>query len=65
MLPKYFTLIFTFYLILPESRDLPDFYCRASMVYNVMFLAWVFTRSFSSPLSKQNATGMRIQSHTE
>ena len=31
-------LFLRFYSILPESRDLIGFYCRASMVYNVMRL---------------------------
>ena len=34
--------IFTFlrfYSILPEIRDLLGFYCRASIVYNIMLLA--------------------------
>ena len=36
MLLKYLTLIFTFYLISLESRDLLGFYCRASIVYDIM-----------------------------
>ena len=39
MLPKYFTFILRFYSILPESRDLLGFDCRASIVYNIMLLA--------------------------
>ena len=65
MLPKYFILILRFYLILPESRDLPGFYCRASLVYSIMLLAVIFTPSFISPLSEENTVGMRIQIHTE
>ena len=38
MLQKYFTWILTLIFDLPESRDLLDFYCRASIVYNIMLL---------------------------
>ena len=55
----------TFYLISPERRDLLCFYCRASIVYNIMLLTLILTPSFSSPLSEENAVGVRIQSHTE
>ena len=44
MLPKYFTLILMFYLISPESRDLLGFYCRASIVYNIMLLTLTLTQ---------------------
>ena len=65
MLPKYFTFIFTFFSILPESGDLPGFYCRASIVYNIMLLSLILILNFSSPLSEENAVGVRFQSHTE
>ena len=55
----------SFYLISPESRDLLGFYCRASIVYNIILLTLILTPSFSSPLLKENAVGVRIQSHTE
>ena len=42
MLPRNFTLILTFYLILPESRDLLDFYYRISKVYNIMLFSFDF-----------------------
>ena len=38
MLIKYFTWIFMFYFISPESRDLLCFYCKAFIVYNIMLL---------------------------
>ena len=59
MLPKYFRLILTFYLISPESRDLLGFYCRASIVYNIMLLTFILTLSFSSPILEENAVSVR------
>ena len=50
MLPKYFTLILTFYLISRESRGLLGFYCRAFIVHNIMLLTFILTPSFSSPV---------------
>ena len=41
------------------------FYCRASIVYNIMRLALILILYFSSPLSEENAVGVRFQSHTE
>ena len=64
MLPKYFTLSSTFYLIPLESRDLLRFYCRASIVYNVMLLTLVLTPSFSSPISEENPVGARNDTFT-
>ena len=64
MLPKYFTWTFMF-LISPESRDLLGFYCRASIVYNIMLLTLTLTPGFSSSLSEENTFGIRIQLHTE
>ena len=62
MLPKYFTLISTF-LFDCESRDLLGFYCRASIVYN-MLLFLILTPSCSSPISEENAVGMRNDTFT-
>ena len=59
MLPNYFTLILTFYLISPASRDLLGFYCRASIVYNIMLLTFILTPSFSSPILEENAVSVR------
>ena len=59
MLPKYFTLISTSYLISPESRDLLGFHCRASTVYNIMLLTLILTPSFSSPILEENAVSVR------
>ena len=56
---------YVFCLILLENRDLLDFYCRASIVHNIMLSALIFTWSFSSPLSEVNAMGVRIQPDTE
>ena len=42
-----------FYFILPESRDLLGFYCRASTVCNVMLLALILILNFSCPLSEK------------
>ena len=58
MLPKYFTLTLKFYLILPESRNLLGFYCRACTVYNIMLLALILTPSFSSPILEENAVSV-------
>ena len=65
MLPKYFHLFLRFYSILLESRDLLGFYCRASTVYNITLLALILIIYFSSPLSEENAAGVRFQSRTE
>ena len=43
MLPKYFTLILSFYSILPESRNLLGFCSMASTVYNIMLSSLVIT----------------------
>ena len=45
------------YSILPESRDLLGFYCRASTIYNIMLLTLILILNFSCPLSKENAVG--------
>ena len=60
-----FYIDFNVCLILLERRDLLGFYCRASIVYSIMLLALILTPSFSSPLSKENVIGVRIQSHIE
>ena len=52
MLLKYFTLIFTFLCFLSEHIDLLCFYCRASIVYNI--IALILIPNFSSPLSEEN-----------
>ena len=51
MLPKYFTitLVLTFYLISPESRDLLGFIVKL-LVYNIMLLMFILTPGFSSPI---------------
>ena len=64
MLPKYFTLILTFYLISLESRDLLGFYCRTSIAYNIMLLTLILTPSFSSPILEENAVGVRNDTFT-
>ena len=64
MLPKYFTSIWRFYLISPESRDLLGFYCRASIVYNIMLLTLTLTPSFSSPILEKNKVGVRNDTFT-
>ena len=66
MLLKYLTLIFTFLFDFTESRDLLGFYCRASIVYDIMlFLTLILTPNFSSPILEENAVGVRIQFPTE
>ena len=35
---------YVFWLMSPESRDLLDFYCRASITYNIILLTLIFTR---------------------
>ena len=55
MLPKYFTLILRFYLTSPESRDLLGFYCKASVVYDIVLLTFILTPSLSSPMLEENA----------
>ena len=56
MLPKYFTLILTFfYCISPERRDLLGFYCRASIACNIILSTSILTPSFSSPILEENA----------
>ena len=42
-----------------------DFYHRATIVYNIMLLALILILNFNSPLSEQNAVGLRFQSHNE
>ena len=38
------------YFILPESRDLLGFYCRASIVYNIMLLTLKYkSRRYRNP----------------
>ena len=66
MLLNYLTLISTFYLISPESRDLQGFYCRASIVYNIMLLTLILTPSFSSPILflEENAASVRNDTFT-
>ena len=61
MLPKPHIDFNVFYLISLESRDLLDFYCTASIVYDICFLTFIFTPSFSSPILEGNAVGVRIQ----
>ena len=59
MFLKYFTLILTFYLISPESRDFLGFCCRSSIVYNIMLLTLILTPSFRSSTSEENAVAVR------
>ena len=51
--------------MLPDSRGLPDLYCRVSTVHNIMLLALLLTQNFSCSLSEEKADGMSFQSHTE
>ena len=53
MLPKYFTLILTFYLISPESRNLLAFCCAASIVYNIMLLTLILNQVLAVLFSKE------------
>ena len=52
MLPKYLTLILTFYLISLESRDLLGFYCA--------LLTLISAPIFGSPILEENAVCLRI-----
>ena len=40
------------------------FYCRASIVYNIMLLTLILTPSFSSPILEENAVGVRNDTFT-
>ena len=51
-------------VITPESRDLLGFYCRVSIVHNIMLLTLILTPSFSSPILEENAVGVRNDTFT-
>ena len=40
------------------------FHCRASIVYNIMFLTLVLISSFSSPILEENLVGVRNDTFT-